>query len=193
MEGVNTFFAGVGNAIVEAYGELESFDSLLSSITTNTLGAFAQAAGDAFGAMISGSEDAGAAFEGAMLQALAGVAQHFGEYFLGHATAALGAAFLGDPRGLAAAAKYTAAAGVMFGIAGAARSAASNAGGGVGGRESAQRETDRFAGSVDNEATLILEGDMLDMSNPKNEQKLARALTKLTGRRVRIDRRGRGR
>ena len=116
-----------------------------------------------------------------MLGAVAAVARAQGQLFLGEALAALGRGLLGNPAAFAAAAKFTAAAAVMFAIAGAVGQAAS--GGGGGGAGGGGEQADRLEGTR-GEAEIVIRGGLLDMSDPRQADALAAAVNDLDGRRV---------
>lgn len=179
-----------GLAIREAFREGERLDTLIANMTTNTMQGFGSAIEDAFAALVDGSKTAGQAFAGAMLGAVSQVASGMGQFALGKAALAMGEGLMGDPRGFAAAARYAGAATIFFGLAGALRGAGNRAGGGGAGRADARRDRNALEGAR-GEATLVIEGGILDMNQPHQERAMARALSQLSGRRVKVKTRGR--
>lgn len=132
-----------------------------------------------------GTSTLGQALEGAFLSALASIANSFAQFYAAQAVAALGAGILGDPRGFAAAAKYTAAAILMGTVAGVA-SAGARGGGGGGGALGAGAVgfDDQLAGAgARTGGTIIIQGGILDMSDPRQADSFADALEDITGMR----------
>lgn len=174
-------------AAVKAAGSL---NKVIAEMATQTFAAFGNAVSAAFAAMVDGSQSAGKAFLSAMLGALAQVAAGFGQFFLAKATAALGEVFLGNPAALAAAAKFTAAAVAMFALSGVLQGVANRASGSGGGAAAAPaaqaQERAEAASREEPPATLVIEGGILDMTDPRQADALTRALEDLSGRRVTI-------
>lgn len=184
-----SFWEAVRQGILGGVSEAERFNQVMADITTNTIQAFGDAIASSFRALIEGSQSAGATFASSMLGAIAAVARGFGEMFLGLATAALAQSFLppplGSPSGVAAAAKFGAAAAAMFALSGALSGAAGSIGGGGSAGASAaidRGETD-LAGTG-GEAVIIIQGGLLDMSDPRQADALADAVNDLDGRKV---------
>ncbi len=161
----------------------DAFAVAVGNIISMFASDFGQAIAGAFEAMVSGAESAGEAFRNSMLLALASVAKAFGQFFIAQAIAAAGFGLVTNPAGFAAAAKYTAAAVAMFALAG-ALSAVAGGGGAGGGGAAAQQATasQETRGSI----TIVIEGGFLDMSDPRQEQQLSRAIEDLTGRDVNV-------
>ncbi len=128
---------------------------------------------------IQGTGTLGQALKGAFLGALASIAAGFAEFYTAQAVAALAQGILGDPRGFGAAAKYSAAAVIMGTVAGIAASGASGGGGGFGGAGSFAGE---FAGvAAGPGGTIVIQGGILDMSDPRQADALANAISDLMG------------
>jgi len=188
---------GLGEAFVKSARAAEkaagSLNQVVADMAMQTFAAFGQAITDAFAAMVDGSQSAGQAFASAMLSALAAVAQGFGQYFLVRAAAAIAEALLPSSvltgqsaGGFAAAAKFTAAAVAMFalsGVLGGMANKSSGGGGGAGGSAAAERQTAEVT-REEPPSVLVIEGGLLDMSNPDQADALAAALETLTDRKV---------
>jgi hypothetical protein len=189
---------GLGETFVKSARAAEkaagSLNQVIADMTMQTFAAFGDAITQAFSAMVDGSQAAGQAFASAMLSALAAVAQGFGQYFLVRAAAAIAEALLPSSvltgqsaGGFAAAAKFTAAAVAMFALSGIlggmANKSAGGGGGGAGGSASAERQTAEVT-REEPPAVLVIEGGLLDMSNPDQADALASALESLTDRKI---------
>lgn len=193
----NTFGQALAQSLREAQEELGNFNDQLATTTVDSMYAFMGASIEAFGAFAEGSNQAGRAFESAMLGALASVASMFAQMFAARATAALAEAVLPSSvlsgtsaGGIAAAGYFTAAALAMSTLAGALRGAARRTAGGAGGgggARGAEARTNENARERE-AATLVIQGGILDMSQPEQADALAAALETLSGRRVIIQR-----
>jgi hypothetical protein len=173
--------------VAEAMGAFRELDELITGSLATSFSALGDAISGAMAAAVTGAQSAGQAFAQAMLAALSAVARAFGQFFLGRAIAAVGDALLGNPAGLAAAAKFTAAAAAMFAVAGLASAGAhGGSGGAYGGLSGAEFETSQRIEQSRGSATIVIEGGLLNMSDPRQADALARALGDLTGRRVSI-------
>lgn len=143
-------------------------------------------------AALSGEKSVGAAFASAWLNAIASVARAQAQLYAAKAIGALGEGLISkDPSAFAAAAKF-AAASAAFGVLAGALSYASagGGGGGGGGGTFSASQSDAIGAATKPEATLIIEGgDLLDLSDPKTEDQLRRALEDIGDRRVTIVRR----
>jgi len=180
--------AHVGLVLSEMFGGMqvtldEKLDLMSSSVQTFAMG-MVDAFEEGFSALITGSENAAAAFAGAMLSATADIASGLARFYMGKAIAALGEGLMGDPRGFAAAAKFFAAAAVFGALAGAFAGAAQGGGGGGGAGARTTEGEDQEAPK--GEATIIVEGGFLDMNDPRQRRRMADALEQLSGRRVHI-------
>jgi hypothetical protein len=185
--GGGAFSERFGTSIREAVGEVQTLDQVVANLTVNTFQAFGQAVMDAFQAVVEGSKSAGAAFAAAMLQALAAVAKGMGDFYITKAVAALGEGLLGDPRGFAAAGKFTLAAAGFYALAGAVSGFANKAGGSGGGGSSASKDAYSRTNQVADKrgsAYLVVQGGLLDMSDPRQAEALAGAIENLTDRRI---------
>ena len=177
------FFDQMGFALREATEAGQGLSTLMADMTTRVMGGFGDAVSSAFESFVTGSQSAGAAFKQAMLGALSAVARGFGDFFAAKAAAALAEGLLGNPAAFAAAGMYTAAATAMYALSGAIGGAArGGAGGGVGSgaRETSEalRDADRAAG------TIVVQGGILDMSDPRQARAFAEAVETMTGRKV---------
>jgi hypothetical protein len=189
----NTFGEAFAQQVHAATDALGNLNDQLATTTVDSMGAFMQASIEAFGAFTDGSHAAGNAFEGAMLGALAAVASSFAQMFAARATAALAESLLPSnlvsgqsAGGLAAAAYFGAAAAAMSALAGALRGAAARTAGGAGGgggAAGAQARTNEGARERE-PATLIVQGGLLNMSDPRQADAFANAIETLTGRKV---------
>jgi len=120
-----------------------------------------------------------------MLRAIAAVGASMAKLMAGHVAEEIAKA-LAEPtqagRHLAAAAKYTAAAAIFGAISGSLSGAASVAGGGVSG---SYRDTMASIGSgKGGDARIVIQGAILDMSDPEQADALGKAISDLTGRNV---------
>jgi hypothetical protein len=177
-----TFGQALAQRIHEASAALGTLNEQLATTTVDSMGAFMQASIEAFGAFTDGSHAAGQAFESAMLGALASVASMFAQMFAARATAALAEAILPSSilsgtsaGGLAAAGYFTAAALAMSALAGALRGAAARTAGGAGGGGGAAGAAARTSESAreGKEATVVIEGGLLDLSDPRQQEAFA--------------------
>lgn len=159
-------------------------DNVISGMVSGSLSAFSMAVEDGFRLWVEGSISAGQAFEKAMLAAIGSVAAAMGDYYRNEAVGAIGRAIGGEVSAWAEAAKYMLAATGFYALAGSMRGAGGG-GGGISGAAQAQRDIDDFSGSR-GEATIIIEGGLLDMSDPRQQDALARALSNLSDRRITI-------
>lgn len=95
---------------------------------------------------------------------------------------------MGNPAAFVAAAKFTAAATGFFALAGALKGLAGGGSGGGGSQAATAQRQDDLAGSASRgDATLVIEGDFLDMNNPVTEERFRKALEDLSGRRVTVE------
>lgn len=183
-----SFWEAVRQSILGGTTEAERFNQVMADITTNTIRAFGDAIATSFQALVEGSQSAAATFAQSMLGAIAAVARGFGEMFLGLATAALAQSFLppplGSPSGVAAAAKFGAAAAAMFALSGALSGVAGGGGGGAAGAAAATNQGAAVEGGGEGPAVLIIQGGLLDTSDPRQADALERALEDLSGRKV---------
>lgn len=189
----------LGNLGAAAQSTADQFHAAWSEAIGDIASRFAHDFGDAvagaFKAAVDGSKSMGEAFKEGMLGALASVARGFGEFFIAQAVASVASIFgpVPNPGGAAAAAKWTAAAAAMFAIAGTLEGIASGGGGtsgGGGGGTSTFAGNQQLQGQAKGDAYIVLEGsDLLDMGDPRNEQRLVEAFEQLSGRRVHIRRR----
>lgn len=183
----------IGEGLQDAVKEGERLDQIISDMASDTFRGFGSAVEGAFAALADGSVEAGHAFSAAMLGALGEVASGFGRFFLAQATAEFGKGIAGDARGFAAAGYYSAAAMSMFAIGGALKGQASvtaRRGARGGGGASAAMDDSRSLTGTKGEGVIVIEGDpVLDMSNPRTERSMKRAMESLAGRKVRIKRR----
>lgn len=172
-------FAG---SLYDALDAGQGLSDLLTNMTTSTIRGFGSAVEGAFKSFASGSVTAGQAFKAAMLGALASVARGFGDFFMAKAVASFAEAITFNPAAGGAAAEYIAAATAMYALAGLAGAASSGGGGG-----GAYSTAGQLAGAAQQgEATLIIEGGLLDMSDPRQSAAFSRALSNVSGRRVTV-------
>lgn len=166
--------------------EFERLDVVLQDIKAGMVD-FGIASKEAFGQAIAGAILFGQGFGEALRQGIARAAAAKGAFYAAESLGALAQGFLGNPGAFAAAAKYAAASAAMFTLAGAlgggGGSRGAVAGGGGGGVGGAQ---DRGLASFEDRgaATIIINGGLLDMNDPRQADALAQALEELTGRRV---------
>lgn len=177
----------IGASLAQMVDPAWALNDVIADGLTQSMYGFGDAVSFAFQQMVEGSMSAGEAFAGAMLASLGQVARGFGDFFMGQATGALAEGFLNkDPAAFASAAQFTAAAGMMYALSGALAGAASkNSGnGGSGSRASYKEDAAGELGSSQAEATLVIQGGLLDMSDPRQAAALADAIENLSGRRV---------
>ena len=191
-ENATTFGQKIGAALVSATASARTMEQVMADMITGTIKDFADAISGAFQAFVTGAKSAGQAFIGAMVGAVATVARKMGEYFIAQGLAALGLALvpppLGTPTGFAAAAKLFAAGAAMFAISGALGGVAAGGGGGGGGNSSATATTSQQEQlSKAKESTIVIEGGLLDMSDPRQADALAQAIGDLSDRRVIVE------
>lgn len=179
--------------VAEATKGVGTLNTTIANMAYETFQGFFKAIQTAFQALVDGSKNAGQAFAEALLASLAQVAQGFGEFFLGRAAGALAEALLPSnvvtglsAGGVASAAKFTAAAAAMFalsGVLGGLAKGSSASGGGGSGSIAATQQTNSVT-NTQQPGTIIVEGGLLDMSNPQQADALANAITTLAGRRI---------
>lgn len=131
--GSSSFGQAFAQNVAAASDALGTLNEQLASTSLDALGGFTSAATDAFGALTEGSQEAGKAFQAAMLDALANVASQYAEMFAARATGALAEGLLGHPAAFKSAALFLAAAAAMSALAGALRGASNRTAGGAGG------------------------------------------------------------
>jgi hypothetical protein len=185
----DNFMQAFRKSTVDAYDMILDFDTELANTTMNTLQSFGQEATAAFGQLTKGGKDAGKAFESAMIDAIGSVADGFAQLFAARAVAELAAGIATFPAGahhFAAAGEFFAAAALMGAIGGAIHGAASRAGGGGGGGgpQDVQNGRNDAAANQPPDATVVIQGGLLDMSDPRQAEALAGAIGELSGRRV---------
>ena len=176
----------IGQEMGQMVGTAGSLAQTIGGSLVDAMGEFGQAA------ILSGQ-----GFAGAMMGAIGTIARGLGQMFQSKAIGALGDAFLNPltaAKSLAAYGKYQLAAGMAFALAGTGgRGGGGGYGGGFGGGGTAGFEAARtgdMAEDARGEGTLILEGDpYLDMSDPKKQDALARAIETLGGLRLKIEHR----
>lgn len=171
----------VGIEMEKILGTADSLAKVIAGTLVDGMLVFSAAMSAGLAEWIAGTKTLGQALKGAFLGALSSIAAGFARFYAAQAAAAIAAGLLGDPRGFAAAAKYTAAAVLMGTIAGVAAIGAGG-GGGVGvtaiGFEDELSGTGRVAGG-----TIIIQGGILDMSDPRQADALAGAIEDLGGMR----------
>lgn len=156
------------------------FAQVLADIVSGVLQDFGAAIEGAFVAVVQGTKSAGAAFRDAMLGALAAVARGFGQFFLARAAGAIASGLLGHPGGFAGAAKFTAAAALMFALAGSIGGALAGGGAAGGGSTTSTFEEAGDAAGKRRSATVIFEGEpFLDMSNPRTRERFGEMIREL--------------
>jgi hypothetical protein len=151
-------------------------ETIQSSVITAVEG-FGGAIEGAFSALVSGSENAGVAFRNAMLGAIAEVARQFGRLYIAKGVAA---AATGN---FASAAKFGLAAGLMFALSGGVSGLASGGGGGSSTSSNLSRDN-QAANESKGDATVIVQGGMFNMHDPKQQQAFSEMINSLSGRRV---------
>lgn len=176
----------ISASMLAALGPVETLQEAIGGSLTGAMFTFAQAAGDAF---LMFKDGAGAAFKGfakAGLAAVGAVSKGMGDHYAAQAVADIGTGIAKhDPSQFLAAAKHFAAAALFYAVGGAASGGGRGGGGGGGGGSPQERakESNDLAGSQ-GDATLVIQGGLLDMSDPRQAQAFSRAVSKLTGRRV---------
>jgi hypothetical protein len=177
----------ISASMLAALGPVETLQEAIGGSLTGAMFTFAQAAGDAF---LMFKDGAGAAFKGfakAGLAAVGAVSKGMGDHYAAQAVADIGTGIAKhDPSQFLAAAKHFAAAALFYAVGGAASGGGRGGGGGGGGGGSTSdraKDTTDLGGSQ-GEAQLVIQGGLLDMSDPRQAQAFSRAVSKLTGRRV---------
>jgi hypothetical protein len=175
--------AGLGTGATQGLIDMKL---LLTDITHDTLAGFTDAISGAFQAMVEGSQSAATAFKVGMLKAIAAVAAGLAQMMVGKAVEQIAEA-IANPitagQHIAAAAKFTFAAALFGALSGALSGAAANAGGG-GGAGGSPSATTAAAATDKGSGTIIVQGGLLDMSDPKQADAFAKAVSDLTGRQV---------
>jgi hypothetical protein len=189
------FGAQLGQSIKDGVGDinegevaLQSLGRVIADITAGPLLAFGDAITASMEALVSGSGSAGKMFLSSMTNAIKGVAAAKGKLFAGEALGALGAGFLGHPGAFAAAAKYGAAAALMFALAGAAGGIGVSGGGGGGGGSTQQASASTqsaLAGVGAGSMTVVFKGRrmLLDATNPTERDEFLDMLKTVSGNR----------
>ena len=176
-----TLLEQIGLEIRGIFGDVESVGQLMVNIGADFLQNFTGSIEAAFSAWVEGGESAADAFKNGMLNAIASVARMQAQFFLAKAVAALGEGFLGTPGAFAAAAKFTAAAALMSAVAGGISGAARGGGSAGAPDEQVERLEDSRG-----DAEIVIQGGLLDMSDPRQADALADAINDLDGRRVTV-------
>lgn len=180
------FVHDLGVELKGMFGEAESFSKMMADVGAQFLRDFGGAIEDSMAAWVSGSKSAGQAFKESMLGAIAAVARSQGQFYLAKAMGAFGEGFLGNPAAFVSAAKFTAAAALMFAVAGGIGGLGHKGGGAGGGSAGATAQANKLS-ETKGDATLIIEGGgMLDMNDPRTEASFIKAMESLTGRRVTV-------
>jgi len=169
----------IGDSMKDALGPAMDLEEVLGSGLVSAMQEFAGASGLA-----------AKGFEEAFLGSIGQIASALAQMYLAQAIAAV-ADFISNPilnaSSLAAAAKYTAAAAGLFTLSGALGGGSGGGGGGRSGSSQAFRSTDSLAGGADRgEATIIIEGGLLDTSDPRQMEALKRAMEAVSSRRITI-------
>lgn len=178
-----SFLQEMGMALREATDLAGDFGQVMADLTTRVITGFGDAVADAFEAFVTGSQSAGEAFKTAMLGALAAVARGMGDYFTAKAIGALAEGFLGNPAAFKAAGLFTAAATAMYALSGTLGGVAKGGGGG-GAAAGANATADALREAERKTGTIVVQGGLLDMSDPRQAQAMAEAIESLTGRRI---------
>lgn len=153
------------------------WNQVTEMLAAGSINEFGSVVEDTFSAIVDSSQDASVAFEQGTLNALSSVASGFARYF---AAQALGALASGN---FTSAGLYTAASLGLSALSGTIGGAASNAGAGA--RTTGRSTTNAFAGTADRgSAEIIIEGGLLDTTDPRQAQALGDAISDLSGRRV---------
>lgn len=182
-----SFWQKLGEELQAITSDGRTFAEVIADDMVGAIQGFGAAATDAFQLMFEGSNMAAKAFAQGMLAALATVAKNKGDFFLAEALASYGAALMGHPTAAAAGTQFTLAATAMYALAGGAAAAAGGGGGGGGsgggspGFGGSMAESSALEGRGRGQATLIIEGGLLDMGDPRQQDSLARALSTLSG------------
>ncbi len=165
--------SGIGE-LVSATGALEAVGGTLAEVW-----------GEAFVLIGEGGQLSARAFGDAFQEMFRNLALTAGKFYAGKALAALGEGFLGHPGAFASAAKFAAASAAFFALAGAIGGGAGAAGGaGAGAAAQAGGIGQATFGTADREAVVVVEGGLLDMSDPRQADAFGAALSNLAGRRV---------
>lgn len=158
---------------------------LLTEIAQTTIAGFTDAIAGAFQAMVEGSMSAATAFKVGMLKAIAAVASGLAQMMVGKAVEQIAEA-LAHPatagHHLASAAKFTAAAALFGAISGVLSGAAANTAGGGGSAGGSPSATTAASATDKGSGTIVIQGGLLDMSDPRQADAFGQAVSDLTGR-----------
>jgi len=182
-----TGIKAIAKGFLDAAGNAQILNFTIAQMATQTLTALGDAFTNAFQAAFDGTQNVAKAFAGAMLTAIKDIAKHLGMLALADAVKALAHGILGDPRGFAAAGKFALAAGMYFALAGAAGALAGGGGGGggvgaSGGLSSAS--VTQQATAPKPTTTVVLQGDIWNVSDPAFIDNIASVIINATGRDV---------
>jgi hypothetical protein len=153
----------------------ETMAEVTGGILLNAITNFGDAWSNAVKDAIEGSQSLGDAFQTAMLGAISAVARGFGDLYVARSVAAFASG------NFVSGSQFLAAAGLMYTLAGAVSAAAPSRGGGAGISTGIANET---AGLGAGEGAIIVQGGLLDMSDPRQATALANAVSNLAGRRI---------
>lgn len=181
------FWWRLASAMQEVGVGMDGLSNVMSDITHNLLVDFGRAWESAFYKIAEGSGHAGRAFEIAFKNAIASVANALGQFYTAEAIASLGQALKDkDPAAAMAAAKYFAAATIMFALSGTLKGRAARMGGAGGGGAGRAAQDSELLADQRGEATIYIHGGLLDMTDPRQVEAFMKMLNAIQGRRVSI-------
>lgn len=185
-----TFGQVLRTNLVEGQGHARELHKVLADTAAQGIMGLGSAVESTVADVVSGSKTMGEAFAGAWRGAVAMAANAMADFYQAQAVAAVAAALGGPavgggPQGWAAAAKFGAASLAMRAVAGIARGM-----GGVGGGSAASGAFSRGAdqiGRAGPASRVTIYGSFLDMSDPRQADRLAEAFSTLAGRRIELE------
>lgn len=179
LDALDSAFERNNKHLMDASGHVDQLANSLGEIVAGPLQQFGEASAMAFGAMIMGSQSAGAMFRNAMLSAISAVAKHKGDFFAAEIPEALAI------HDYWAAGRHLAAATAMYAVAGAAGAASTGGGGGGGGSGQSPYGTLSNSNQSQGAVTVVLTGksSLFDLTDPQTQDEFSAMLAKLSGNR----------
>lgn len=189
LDETGTFWQRLNAHVNQGQTAMQRFHETLNAITDDLLGGFRDGIEGAFAAVVEGSGNAGRTMASAFVGALGTAASKLGDFFQGQAIAAAASQFTPpfNPMGLQSAALWEAAAVAMYGLAGSLSGASNKISAGGSNRAGGSGASSAEAAAGDRgQATIVVEGGLLDMSDPRQAEALAAAIENVSGRRVTV-------
>lgn len=176
-----TLWELIGVKMDEMAEKGKNLSDVIAGTLTNSFQSFGSATRDAFSSMITGSENFGRALLSGLLDALSEAASAQGQFYLMEAAGAFGEFLAGkNPKGLAAAAKLTAAGLGMMALAGIFGGGGSlvgaGGGAGVGGAGSSRSSIPGASQAIPPTSEINIWIDPFDPSNPVHQDRASEAV-----------------